>query len=380
MDEDELEQIQALLDNDNDEEDEEGEDENSEDSGYNSDVEKKIESSSRASSRPPTRPNGTIRNLKISGKMLTKGTANAGKWKVMMAVLSSPYFWGAVAIIVFVILVVVVLKAEASNTSSMITDNVSDYVANDTNLSEEAKTAYTEKASLIKFPLTSINALYDRFISSDAASEVLAGYTTIFGTNEVKDGNDSTSSSSQSFTGNGNFTKFDLTEDQLKAIAMLCQREQRTPKGAAAEASLMANRLELHGGSKWPVSPEGLYNYVRDSKWFAHSKEYMADTSELNQDVLNAVRTVLVDGKRTLPGYVDEHDYLPDDILSVKNDGNEVNKNDKSKYIKNKSVIRNTYGSTFTFYSFPDTNSDPFGYTSEANRQRIGEDCYEFGS
>ena len=41
------------------------------------------------------------------------------------------------------------------------------------------------------------------------------------------------------------FTKYTLTDAQLRGIASLCQQEQGTAQGAAAEASLMANHMEL---------------------------------------------------------------------------------------------------------------------------------------
>ena len=49
-----------------------------------------------------------------------------------------------------------------------------------------------------------------------------------------------------------------------------------------------------------------------------------------------------------------------------------------SAYVKNKTVMKNRYGATYTFYCFPTSKSDPFGYTSEAKRQEIGDFCYEY--
>lgn len=173
------------------------------------------------------------------------------------------------------------------------------------------------------------------------------------------------------------FPKYDLTEEQLKGIASQAYHEQGTPKGAAAEASLMANRFELYGSS-YGSGADGLYNYVRESGWFAHSKKNM-DSYDAPEAVVEAVRDVLVNGKRTLPGYIDEHD-LVNDLTSVTTDGKAINKSDRDAYEANKTIIKNKYGSTYTFYSFPDTNSDPFGYTSEDNRTEIGDFHYDFDS
>jgi len=172
-------------------------------------------------------------------------------------------------------------------------------------------------------------------------------------------------------------TKYDLTESQLKSIAMLCQREQSSAIGAAAEASLMANRFELYG-SKFGSGATGLYNYIRNSGWWASSKNHMDNVSGLTSSVLSAVRDVLVSGKRTLPKYVDEHDCIycgsyGYDIVKIITDGNIITaKNelvDHSNYIKDRTIIYNKYGAVYTFYTFPTEKSDPFGYTSYAKKE-----------
>lgn len=174
-----------------------------------------------------------------------------------------------------------------------------------------------------------------------------------------------------------NFPTYDLTEEQLLGIASQAYHEQGTPKGAAAEASLMANRFELYGSS-YGNGADGLYNYVRKSGWFAHSAQNM-DSHDAPDEVVEAVRSVLVDGKRTLPAYIDEHDWI-NDLTSVSNDGKAFSKNDRESYEQNKTIIKNKYGATYTFYSFPDSNSDPFGYTSEAKREELGDYHYDFDS
>ena len=173
------------------------------------------------------------------------------------------------------------------------------------------------------------------------------------------------------------FPTYNLSEEQLKAIASQAYHEQGTPKGAAAEASLMANRFEIYGSS-YGTGADGLYNYVRTSGWFDHAAANM-DSYDAPQNVVDAVKDVLVNGKRTLPAYIDEHDCLSD-LTSVTTDGKAVNKNNRDAYEKNKTIIKNKYGSTYTFYSFPDTDSDPFGYTSEDKRDELGDFHYDFDS
>ena len=75
-----------------------------------------------------------------------------------------------------------------------------------------------------------------------------------------------------------------------------------------------------------------------------------------------AVKDVLVNANRTLPQYVDEHDCISPDIISISTG----DKSDRSDYIKGKTIIRNRYGSTYTFYCFPAAGCDPFGYTAAA--------------
>ena len=158
------------------------------------------------------------------------------------------------------------------------------------------------------------------------------------------------------------FKKYNLTESQLKQIARLCQQEQGTVTGAKAEASLMANQLETSKSrqNKYGTGADGLYNWVRNGKWFARAAYYM-DNGELASSVLEGVRDVLVNGNRTLPKMIDEHDCL-NDIKSISTGSVK----DKSAYIKGKTIVKNNYGSTWTFWCFPDSSSDPFGYTDAA--------------
>ena len=193
-------------------------------------------------------------------------------------------------------------------------------------------------------------------------------------TNDKEEEEDNNNSSSNNE--GASFTKYtDLTDSQLRGIASLCKQEQGTLKGAAAEASLMANLFELRGSS-YGQGGSGLYTYVRNSGWFANAASFM-DSGNASSDYINVVRNVLVEGKRTIPGYIDEHDCFTD-IASATNNGAGISVSDRSQYQSHVTKINNVYGSAYTFYCFPDTNSDPFGYTSEANRQRIGDGYYEF--
>lgn len=171
--------------------------------------------------------------------------------------------------------------------------------------------------------------------------------------------------------------KYTLTDSQLRGLAKVCQNEQGTVLGAKAEASLMANRFELFG-SNYGTDGDGLFNYVANSGWFANSKSTIYDTSNLRSEILSAVKEVLVLGNRTLALYVDEHDCIDCgrygfDVVKIVNNDKIITDSEGLKnhnnYKKNNTIIYNRYGSVYTFYTFPTSSSDPFGYTSYAKNK-----------
>lgn len=189
--------------------------------------------------------------------------------------------------------------------------------------------------------------------------------------------------------GIGSFEKYtDLTEDQLKALATVSLQEQGAGNGAgnAAELSLMVNLYEREKDNGYT----SVYDYVKRSGWFANAASYMDSfcttngngSIASNPEVLEYARIIFVQGKRTLPGYVDEHDSTLD-IAYVTNDGASIDKNSPSQYVQFKSIIHqgSSVGSgQWTYYCHPTLQSDPFGYTSEERRAQIGELYYEFGT
>lgn len=169
---------------------------------------------------------------------------------------------------------------------------------------------------------------------------------------------------------------YDLTDDELRGIAYLCQLEQTTPIGASAEATLIANRFELYG-----VPYASLYKYVENSGWWgevAHVKPILNNHSGANQDVVDAVKEVLVYGKRIFPLYVDEHDCIwcgekGWNVTHIDNNGEIITNANRDailnhkNYIPGVTKIYNTYTSVYTFHSFLSDYiyADPFGYTDE---------------
>lgn len=160
---------------------------------------------------------------------------------------------------------------------------------------------------------------------------------------------------------------YKLTDQELQQVANLCKQEQGSVEGAKAEASLMCNLLELHYSKKYG---DDIISFLKGSGWFSKATYWMEHGSA-DKTYVEAVKSVL-EGNRTLPEYIDEHDCFSD-IISVINDGQDVTDQKKNRliYIKDTTQIRNRYGSKYTFYCFPTMTSDPFGYTKKVEKKMI---------
>ncbi|MBR3660972.1 MAG: hypothetical protein IKN63_03605 [Bacilli bacterium] len=184
--------------------------------------------------------------------------------------------------------------------------------------------------------------------------------------------------------------KYKLSASELKGLCGVAKAEQGSIDGAKAEATLMANRYELLKSSS-KYYGKGLYNYVRNSGWFAHAAKHMSQGCP--SDYLQAVRDVLVNGNRTMPLYVDEHDCFncnskkcsngnKGDICKLEVNGKTISSMSKIKtrsndyYIKNVTKVYTIYKQSssvkyWTFYAFAkkadgSNRGDPFGYTKSA--------------
>lgn len=170
------------------------------------------------------------------------------------------------------------------------------------------------------------------------------------------------------------FKKYSLTNSQLKYIAAICYREQGTKKGAAAEASLMANLFESSRGDGYGSGGSGLYNYVRNSGWFGKPSQVKKAAPS---GYVTVVSKVLEKGIRTIPEYVDEHDCVSD-IDEIYLNGISLSKGNENNYKSHKTRIYNVYGAKYYFYKFPGNPSDPFGYLSKNKRNKYGDFCYSY--
>ena len=189
------------------------------------------------------------------------------------------------------------------------------------------------------------------------------------------------------------FTTYDCTDEQLVGLAAVAFSEQPTKEGAAAEASLMANLYELNKNSEFngKKGAEGLYEFVgtnpKDGGWFEDADKYI-NTGRLSEasgaepvtdEMVEIVRKVLCEGKRIIPGYVDEHDSWERRNFQALNGEDDIT-DDREEYTQYKTSITNKYGS-YTFWGWSDSDCefcDAFGYTSEENRKKIGDKYYDY--
>lgn len=156
--------------------------------------------------------------------------------------------------------------------------------------------------------------------------------------------------------------KYELNGNELQGIANLCLQEQGTLEGVKAEASLAANLLETSPKYSKKFGHD-IYRFMRESGWFSRAAYWM-DNGSAGDIQIAAVYDVLVNGNRTLPQHIVEHDCMGD-IINVSNNGIVFSKMDRSQYVKDLTVIRNVYGSVYTFWGFPNPHGDPFGYISK---------------
>ena len=169
-------------------------------------------------------------------------------------------------------------------------------------------------------------------------------------------------------SGTGDFPKYtNLTDEQLKMIAKGCYQEQGSLKGVAVEASLCANIFEDRG-QKY----SNICDWMLNAGWISKTNTVpkMKDGKPIDDKYVQAVRTVLVEGKRVLPKYIDEHDWRGD-IKSISTGS----KSNNADYIPNKTIVYAI--STWTFWGFPaGEKGDPFGYHERMKKDYPSEDCY----
>lgn len=149
------------------------------------------------------------------------------------------------------------------------------------------------------------------------------------------------------------FPKYVLSQKTINELATVITGETGGEDVVAArqEASQMVNLNEVYyGRSNTESNIKKTVKRVSQGGWYSDDSWNRGCT----QTAIEAVQFVMVEGKRTLPRYVVEHDTFPNDILSSKS---------RSSYSKGDSVS-NIYGSNYKFYCFfgSDGKGDIAGY------------------
>lgn len=221
---------------------------------------------------------------------------------------------------------------------------------------------------------TVIDTFQDILMASDIGKAFsLFEVSNTSSTNSSATTTSSTTSSTSSSTNSGTFPTYDLTEDQIKGIANILEHEQPGLSGMLAEASLMANLTDM-AGDEYATTKRLIE--IATGGWFAYGRNRFYNPGNPSEDAIKAATVVLVYGRRTVPRYVNEHDCFSD-LSSVTNDGSAITITNRSSYVPFKTKIYNCYGSAYTFYCFPNSQADPFGYTSEEMRAKWGDECYD---
>ena len=140
------------------------------------------------------------------------------------------------------------------------------------------------------------------------------------------------------------FPRYDLSETAIQDIAAMITGEQGGEDMTACrqEASQLANLNEVRRGRS--ATEASILRTLHDG-WYAETSWDHGVT----QTAIDAVRFVLIDGKRVLPRYVTEHDTFPGDVKDAKS---------RNAYIPHETKVKNVYGADYMFYCFFGQNQD----------------------
>lgn len=154
-------------------------------------------------------------------------------------------------------------------------------------------------------------------------------------------GNDENPTRDDSVVGHSNGYK--IADSEIKEIANLCYSQQQSKKGVAALASMYVNTFEkkIRDEGKKELKAEELMSYIKNKGKFIDGSE----TGEAPEEMQKIVKSIVVNGIKGVPGYVEEY-VKAEDIKSAKNDGVDVT---PDKYEKDKTVIEMQDGTTFVF-------------------------------
>lgn len=192
----------------------------------------------------------------------------------------------------------------------------------------------------------------------------------------------STTGSSSGSTSGSAYPKYDLDNSQKDLAAGIIAGETggSDPVAAAQEASQMANLNEVQYGRQ--ATGADLRRTLTGG-WYASTSMDNAPTDVTRK----AVEDVLVNGKRTLPRYVTEHDMFPLDAAIDGHWGNGKSE-DRSQYKQHATKIKQNPGrfsgggATYTFWDFFGQNKDGdvSGYYDKYYQQYKDDIAWSAGS
>lgn len=152
---------------------------------------------------------------------------------------------------------------------------------------------------------------------------------------------------------------YDLTEEQLKTIAILCQRSVSDDLEALSmEASYLANQYEASGGG----DGAGLLDYAIHSGLFGEDAASYVSGYQATEDSQFVIQDVLVHGHRSLPAYINQR------CTSAR-----VKEKNSEQYESDETEILLEDGKTFRYYQFASSDSEVlYGYTAKRYQEVTG--------
>ncbi len=168
----------------------------------------------------PKSPSG-LRGLK--GKAKTKITTKLMQGtKVVFKIIAAMPLPVKIAlllvILIFIIFIILELGDETDKTAKAATSEVNSYVSSsDSKLTDEQKEYYEENASLIKFPLSVINEIYNNFNTSDNyTTKMKKGFNYVLGTRVIDASTVATSGDNSITQGNGTWDQGGLENVKME--------------------------------------------------------------------------------------------------------------------------------------------------------------------
>lgn len=170
--------------------------------------------------------------------------------------------------------------------------------------------------------------------------------------------------------------KYNFDPDAIAIIAAAAYQEQSTIEGVMAETSLLLYKFEQEHNCVYEGLRDeaGFICFLENTPWlsfntrealYSESSNYRLLPLNEKKKICEAV-SIVCDGYRNIPAYVNEHDSYVDLKSTYDENGKTIFVQDEERIIG---------GEKWILYDY---FGDPFGYTSEARRYDYGEYHFEF--